>query len=368
VKYALYPFAILYGIIVSIRNLLFTVGILHSERFPVWVITIGNLSVGGTGKSPHAEYIARMMQRLSGQYDNLNLSFDKIGVISRGYGRSHKGFLLVNNSSNAREVGDEPMQLKRRLNDAYIAVDENRVRGIKILLSLNPQLRMILLDDGFQHRYVKPNFSILLTNYFAPFYADNMLPMGRLREPKNGYKRAKFIVVTNTPSGITDVEKKLIIKNINPKNSQKVFFSSVEYKPLVPVYSSIKSIPVIDKSATILLLTGIGNTHSIYNYIAEQARDVIHIPFADHHPYDNSDISKVVKTFNEISNPNKFIVTTEKDAVRLQVGDMSKDFGTAPVYYLPINVKVHDEQTFESALIENLTSLDPNNPITKKIF
>ena len=214
-KYILYPFAFLYSIVVSTRNIFFDIGILRSHRFPLWVISIGNLSAGGTGKSPHSEYIARLFEKLSRTtYENLDLSFDKMGIISRGYGRVNKGFLLVNNSSNAREIGDEPMQLKKRLKDIYVGVDESRVRGIKILLSLNPQLRMMILDDGFQHRYVKPNLSILLTNYNDPFYNDTMLPAGLLREPKGGYKRAKIIIVTNTPLNITDVEKKLILKNL----------------------------------------------------------------------------------------------------------------------------------------------------------
>ena len=361
----LYPFSFLYGTIVTGRNLLFNIGILRSRPFPLWVICIGNLSAGGTGKSPHSEYIARLMERLTKSHANLDLHFDKIGIISRGYGRINRGFLLVNNSSNAREIGDEPMQLKRRLKDIYIGVDENRVRGIKILLSLNPQLRMIIMDDGFQHRYVKPTLSILLTNYNDPFYNDHILPAGRLREPKRGYKRAKYIIVTNVPVNITDVEKKLVLKNINPTSHQKVFFSSIYYEALSPVFKTTNPIPAIDKDCTVLLLTGIANTHSIYNHMAEIARDVVHIPYADHHIYTPADIAKVVKAFNAISNPNKFIVTTEKDSVRLHLGDLMKDFGTAPIFFLPIHVKVHEEKDFEEALLNNLPPLNPNKPIQK---
>jgi tetraacyldisaccharide 4'-kinase len=365
VKYLLYPFSFLYGTIVTARNMFFNMGVLRSQRFPLWVISIGNLSAGGTGKSPHSEYIARLLLKLNGQYENLDLPPHKIGILSRGYGRLNKGFLLVNNSSNAKEIGDEPMQLKKRLKDIYIAVDEFRVRGIKILLSLNPQLRMIILDDGFQHRYVKRNLSILLTNYNDPFYNDSMLPAGRLREPKGGYKRANIIIITNIPFAISDVEKKLILKNINPTSTQKVFFSSIHYEPMAPVFKSYTPAPAIDKNCTVLLFTGIANTHSIYNHLAEIARDVVHVPFKDHHIFINADIAKIMKAFNNISNPHKVIITTEKDSMRLHVGELMKDFGTAPLVYLPISVKVHNEADFENEIIASLSPLDANKPIRK---
>ncbi len=365
-QYAAYPFALIYGTVISIRNFLFDIKVLKSRRFPIWVISIGNLSMGGTGKSPHTEYIARLMEKITHKYENLELPFNKIGILSRGYKRVTKGFLLVNNSSNAKEVGDEPMQMKQRLNKVYVGVDGNRVRGIHVLLSLNPQLRMIIMDDAFQHRYVRPDFSILLTNYNAPFYNDKMVPAGTLREPSRGYKRAQFIIVTNTPATITDIEKKLIIKNINPKSTQKIFFSSIAYKTLLPVFKNTNyPVPVIDKNYSVLLLTGIANTHSLYNHIAEIARDVVHIPFADHHLYTSSDIANVIKSYNNISNQNKVIITTEKDSVRLHLGELMKAFGTAPVFYLPIEVKVHEEKDFEEAIIANLEPLNPNKPIRR---
>lgn len=364
-KYILYPFSFLYGFVVTVRNLLFDIGIFPSRRFPIWVISVGNLSTGGTGKSPHVEYIARLLEGLTNEYQNLDLPFNKIAILSRGYGRASSGFLLVNNTSNAREIGDEPMQLKKQLKEVYVGVDERRVRGIRVLMMLNPQLRMVVLDDAFQHRYVKPTFSILLTNYNAPFYNDMMLPAGRLREPRRGYKRTQFIIVTNVPANITDIEKKLILKNINPKSKQKVFFSSIVYKPLLPVFKGNYVVPVIDKNCSVVLLTGIANTHSLYNHLAQTARDVIHIPFSDHHIFESSDIAKVIKTYNAITNPNKVIITTEKDSVRLQLGELIKDFGVAPVFYLPIKVQVHEEKDFKDAIIGNLNPLNPNKPIQK---
>ena len=365
-RYILVPFSFIYGVLLSGRNILFDLRILRSRKFPIWVISIGNLSMGGTGKSPHTEYIARLMEKLNKKYDNLDLPFHKIGILSRGYKRVTSGFLLVNKTSNAREVGDEPMQMKNRLNEVSVGVDGNMIRGIHVLLSLNPQLKLILLDDAFQHRYVRPDFSILLTNYNAPYYNDSVLPSGGLREPKSGYKRAKFIIVTNVPVNITDVEKKLIFKNINPKSSQKIFHSSIIYNSLMPVFKSKEATPSIDKNTSVVLLTGIANTHSLYNHLAEVARDVVHVEFPDHHMYTPTDIAKVTKAFTSVSNPNKIIVTTEKDSVRLVLGELMKAFGTAPVYYLPIEVKVHEEKEFEEAIISNLPSLNPNKPVTKK--
>lgn len=364
-KYILYPFAFLYGLIVTVRNLFFDLGILRSQRFPIWVISIGNLSVGGTGKSPHAEYLARLLERLTKNHENLDLPFNKIAILSRGYGRANGGFLLVNATSLATEVGDEPLQVKRKLNDVYVGVDEKRANGIKTLLSLNPGLRAIILDDAFQHRYVKRDLSILLTNYNTPFYRDHILPAGRLREPRRGYKRAQFIIVTNTPPLITDIEKKLILKDIAPKSKQMVFYSSIIYHPIAPVFAVGSPIPQIDKNHSVLLLTGIANAHSLYNHLAEIARDVIHIPFPDHHVFHAADIAKVVKSFDTISNPNKIIITTEKDAMRLQAGSLVNNFGTVPVYYIPITVKVHEEEKLEQAIISSLHPLGTDKPIRK---
>jgi tetraacyldisaccharide 4'-kinase len=364
-KFIFYPFAFLYGSAVSLRNLFFNIGILRSQGFPIWIITVGNLSTGGTGKSPHVEYIARLLENLTRRYENLDLPFEKTAILSRGYKRATRGFLLVNSSSNAREVGDEPLQLKRNLKNMYVGVDEIKVRGIRVLLGLNPQLRMVILDDAFQHRYVKPTVSVLVTNYNNPFYTDNILPLGRLREPRRGYKRAQVIIVTNVPENITDVEKKSIRDNIVPGSKQKVFFSSIIYQQLMPVYPGSPQPPGIDKNCSVLLVTGIANTHSIYNHLAEIARDVIHMPFPDHHIFHATDIAKIIKSFNNITNPDKIIITTEKDSVRLQLGELGKDFGIAPVYYLPIKVKVHEEKDFEDTIISYLNPLNPNKPIQK---
>lgn len=287
----------------------------------------------------------------------MDMPLQKIAILSRGYGRTSKGFLLVENSSNAKEVGDEPLQLKKNLKEAYVAVDEKRAHGIERLLSLAPQIRTIILDDALQHRYVKNDLSILLTNYNSPFYSDYMLPAGRLREPRVGYKRAKLIIVTNTPPNISDADKKYIIKKIQPIRKQKIFFSSISYQDLVPVFTSDIPIPIISKRYSVVLVTGIANADSLHTYLEERAKEVTHISFADHHIFQQADITKVMQSFNGIINPEKIIVTTEKDAMRLQTGSFANDFKGAPVFYIPIQVKIHKEESLVDAIISNLTPL-----------
>lgn len=354
-KYLLSPLAFLYGIVVSIRNLMFDHRIIQSKRFPTWVISIGNLSVGGTGKSPHAEYIARVLDNMNKKYLELHMPLNKMAILSRGYGRSTTGFVMVNENSHAGEVGDEPLQLKRRLKEIYVAVDEDRGHGIATLLEKDRWIHVVILDDAFQHRYVKSDLSILLTNYNFPFYKDHMLPWGRLREPRRGYKRARFIFVTDTPPGISEDEKKRIIDKINPGYKQRVFFSSIIYQDLLPVFKDTPGAAPIDKTSSVLLFTGIANPQSLYAHLNGVAKEVIHIAFPDHHIFQAEDIAKVMNAYNTISNPGKLIITTEKDAMRLQTGDLINGFGSTPVFYIPIQVKINNEEKLEDALISKLS-------------
>jgi tetraacyldisaccharide 4'-kinase len=291
------------------------------------------------------------------QDKGLDMTFDKIAILSRGYGRSSKGFVLVDTTSKAEDVGDEPLQLKRRLNKVHVAVDEKRVHGIKMLLELAPKIHTVILDDAFQHRYVKPNLSILLTSYQNPFYKDCMLPMGRLREPRKGYKRARLIMVTNAPENMSDAETKSIVDNISPRRRQRVFFSTIIYQSLMPVFKSDLPVPAIGKGFSVVLLTGIANPGELYKHLTEIAKNVIHIPFPDHHIFKSSDIAKVMESYNTIVNPDKVIITTEKDAMRLQTSGLINSFGTASVFYIPIQVKIHKEERLKDSIISNLSPL-----------
>lgn len=357
-KYLLYPFSWLYGIVVGIRNVLFNINVLHSERFPTWVISIGNLSVGGTGKSPHAEYFVRLLNNMSLKEKRLGMGFGNLAILSRGYGRITKGFLSVTETSSACEVGDEPLQLKRRLKEVFVAVDENRVEGINIILKQKPSIRAIVLDDAFQHRYVKSDLPVLLTSYYAPFYNDHLLPVGRLRESRRGYKRARVIIVTNTPENLGEADKREIIKKIKPTYKQKVFFSHIAYQPLVPVFNKELPGPALDKSYSVILFTGIANANRLRNYLAGIVKDINHISFPDHYVFQVPDITKVITAYSSLTNSNKIIITTEKDAMRLSSEELQKAFGAIPVYYMPIQVKMQKEEQLEDVLISKLTAVN----------
>jgi tetraacyldisaccharide 4'-kinase len=364
-RFLLYPFALLYGIAVYFRNMMFDIGILRSKSFPVWVISVGNLSVGGTGKSPHIEYLISILDKLSSSYKNMNITANHTAVLSRGYGRKTSGFLLVDENLTAQEVGDEPKQIKEKYKDVYVAVDEKRARGVKKLLEINKDINLFLLDDAVQHRYVTPTFSILLTNYHKPFYEDHLMPAGNLREQRRGYKRADIIIVTRTPQNLPDVEKKIVIKKINPLTHQKVFFSSVIYDAPVPVYSDSILTPKLDKNTSVVLLTGIANSNDLRKSMLAQAKEVKHINYADHHQYTLVDIMKVVDTFNRIENPDKIIITTEKDAMRLHQSSVVEQLGKLPIFYIPIHIKIREEAEFEEQVLRYLSSSKLYKPIAK---
>lgn len=363
-KLLLYPFALCYQVIVFVRNIMFDAGILRSQKFPIWTISVGNLSVGGTGKSPHIEYLIRLLGSLS-SYKNLELKPERTAILSRGYGRSTTGFLLANENSTAQEIGDEPMQMLMKFKDIQVAVDEKRVHGIKKLMELNKDLNLVLLDDAYQHRYVKPSLSILLMNFHKPFYEDAMMPRGTLREPASGYRRADIIIVTRTPNDLLDVEKKMIIKKIKPFPHQKVFFSSVIYQDMTPVYDISLFGKKITKDTSVVLLTGIANATDFKKHMGKQAKELVHISYPDHHWYSLVEIMKVVDTFNNISNPDKIILTTEKDAARLHQASIREQLEKLPVFFTPIQVKVKDEEGFEAEIVKQLGSYQLYNPIQK---
>lgn len=366
-RFLLFPFAFLYGIVVYMRNLFFDMGILRKHSFPVWVISVGNLSVGGTGKSPHIEYLIRIMEKLSPKYKNMNITDENTAVLSRGYGRKTSGFLIVNTDSTAQEVGDEPKQIKDKFKNVNVAVDEKRARGIKKLMEMNKNINLFLLDDAIQHRYVTPTIAILLTNYYRPFYEGRLMPVGRLREQKRGYKRADIIIVTRTPENLADVEKKIIIKKVNPLPHQKVFFSSVIYDNPVPVYKGALAAPVIGENTSVILFTGIANSIDLEKHIAEQAKEVHHMGFPDHHWYSLVDIMKVVDAYGRIENPDKIIVTTEKDAMRLHQSSVVEQLGKLPIFYIPIHVKIKEEEEFQDEMLRYLNASHLYKPIEKVV-
>jgi tetraacyldisaccharide 4'-kinase len=314
----LFPFAILYGSITYLRNYLYDKGILKSYSFDIPVIVVGNLSVGGTGKTPQIEYLIRL---LSPNY--------KVATLSRGYKRKSEGFILADAASTVEILGDEPFQYFKKFPDIQVAVDADRKNGIEQLLNQKSRPEIILLDDAFQHRKVKAGFYILLTAYEDLFCDDFMLPTGNLRESRNGAKRANLIIVTKCPPNITDSEQENIKKRIGVDLT--IFFSTIAYDE--KVYNDNDSIAVSDlKSTPKILLAGIANPKPFFDYLKTDKDEVM--TFSDHHHFSGSDILNIKSQAID-----KIIVATEKDFVRLNSEILVKQ-----LYYLPIKSKLISKQ------------------------
>ena len=298
----LFPFAIVYDLITSIRNFFFDVGIFKQTSFKIPVVVVGNLSVGGTGKTPQIEYLIRLLK------DN-----HKLAVLSRGYNRKTKGFVLLNENHSAEAVGDEPLQYFKKFKNIDIAVDANRVEGINTLLKQkSPEI--ILLDDAFQHRKVKGSFYILLTKFDDLFTNDFLLPTGNLRESRKGANRADVILVTKCPEDIDKIQQEAIRKKLNVYKKE-VFFTTISYASKLSGHLEI-SINEL-KNYEVLLITGIANPSPLLNFLNEKQVNFKHLKFADHHHFSSSEINNIERIFDETPSQNKIILTTEKDYTRL---------------------------------------------------
>lgn len=326
----LYPFACIYGIVMLTRNKLYDWNVLSSQSFNIPVISVGNLTVGGTGKTPQVEYIIRIL--LKKKY--------RIATLSRGYKRKTKGFVLAKPDSTYTDIGDEPLQYKNKFKDIVVAVDEKRVRGIKKLLGLYKDLDVILLDDAYQHRSVKPGFSILLTDYHNLYKEDYILPTGKLREPRCGAKRADMIVVTKTPSVFSPLVQRELISKLKPKKHQNLFYSYISYELPLAV-PGIKIPKPKDEYNTILMFSGIANPYPLQEHLKTKCFELIVLDFPDHHKYTSKDLEKITSTYDEIFSVNKCIITTEKDAMRLIKSDLIALLKDYPVYHIPIETKFH---------------------------
>ncbi len=336
----LFPFSIIYGIILFIRNKLYDVNILKSKSFDTPIITIGNLSTGGTGKSPHIEFFIR----------NLKEEF-KLATLSRGYKRKTNGYLLANINHKAEDIGDEPKQFKNKFPSVPVAVDADRRNGIQQLLNTFADLDFILLDDAFQHRKVKASINILLTEFSAPFYKDYILPMGNLRESRSGYKRADIIIVTKCPDVLSPFDLERFKNKIKPLKHQKLYFSYITYGNLIPLNALAQEKPTYKLSDySVTLISGIANPAALKFHIMRYAKEVNEIQFPDHHFFTDSDIKKVEIKFNAYISKQKIIVTTEKDAMRI---DLEK-FKHLPIFYIPIEIKFHLED--QKSILQQITN------------
>ncbi|MFD1553478.1 tetraacyldisaccharide 4'-kinase [Putridiphycobacter roseus] len=335
-RFLLFPFTLVYIIITSSRNWLYDRKIKRSFRFSLPIINVGNLSMGGTGKTPHIELLIRMFKD-----DN------KISTLSRGYGRKQYGFQLGNSKSSALTIGDEPMQFYHKFGNAIeVAVDVDRVHGVSEICLNRPEVDLVLLDDAYQHRAIQPGFNMLLTSYSDPFYDDFVLPMGNLRERRNGKNRADIIVVTKSPV-LSPKEKKDIIQKIKPKASQKVFFSQIKYGEIKPL---TKFNNFNEKDENIILVTGIAKPEPLLSQLEKSHKILKHFNFPDHYSFKEKDMGEIYNLLIKFADKSPKIVTTEKDAMRLLSNHLKEDSNDLPWFYQEIEVVIDEGKEFKDIL------------------
>lgn len=334
IRIILWPFSIIYGAILAIRNSCFDFNLFKIHKFDIPIVSIGNLSVGGTGKTPHVAFIANHVKT------SLNTA-----VLLRGYGRTTKGFLLVTNNAAVETVGDEALFYKKTFKEqVVVAVCEDRVQGVEKLKKLYPNLGIVILDDAFQHRKIHRDLDIMLMDFNKPYWKDSVLPAGRLREFSYGKKRADLIVVTKTPANIASKNKELISNKIAPKKEQKLLFSSIKYGTLTGFNSELFEIP--DR---ILLVTGIANPHPLYEHLSKVAK-VTHKIFDDHYDFTVDDIKEIHELFDTFATTNNVIVTTQKDYMRLNTPKLKKLTQNYPWFYQEIKVAFNEDKVFKELI------------------
>lgn len=336
ITYILTPVSWIYGAVTWIRNKLFDSRLLREEVFDVPVVGVGNLTVGGTGKTPHVEYIVGM---LSTRY--------RVAVLSRGYKRKTRGFIIANSKSTPDQVGDEPLQIFQKFGmRVRVAVCESRRLGIRKILDAYPDTNLIVLDDSFQHRWVKPKVSILLMDYNRPFYKDHILPLGRLRESPVQVNRADMVVVTKCPVDMTPLGYRIVKKDLELMPYQSLYFSRYEYERLEPVFAddcpyqaSLSSLTADD---SVLLLTGIAHPRYFVRHFRNYPFKVRVDHYPDHHEFTRRDIDEIAMKFKTLKGLHKIIVTTEKDAVRIAHNPYFPQDLKPFIFYIPIRVRMID--------------------------
>lgn len=358
----LYPVSLLYGMGVGVRNKLFDWGILRSKSFDVPTICVGNIAVGGTGKTPHTEYLIGLLQQ---EY--------RVAVLSRGYKRKTSGYVLADKESSMQQIGDEPYQIKKKFPEVTVAVDEKRVRGIERLSKLtDPTIEVVLLDDAFQHRYVKAGMNIVLTDYHRLFCDDTLLPAGKLREKEKAKNRAQMVIVTKCPDTIKPIDFNIISKRLQLYPYQHLYFSSLQYGGLVPVFpesgAEKRALHSLAKNEAVLLVTGIASPEIMNEEILKHTAKVQLLTFRDHHNFKNKDIKLITAQFDKIAAEKKLIITTEKDATRLANHPAVSDELKKYIYALPIETKIlqQREESFRKTIIDYVRKNKRNSSISEK--
>ena len=327
----LFPLSMWYVVVVALRNWRY-------DRRKIQptpnTIGIGNLRMGGTGKTPHTEYLIRLFKGR------------RIALLSRGYGRKSKGFVLADDTNGADMLGDEPAMMARKFSELTVAVCEDRAEGVKRLRQLENAPELILLDDVYQHRSIRPAVNILLTEHRDPYYKDYILPFGNLRESRCGRRRADIIIVTKCPQGISETERQHFEKCLKARVGQEVYFSYLEYGLPFGNYEW-------PKADNLLVITGIAHPEPMLDYLAEEY-SITHLRFGDHHGFNDSDCQKIRTLFEKMSG-SKAVITTEKDAMRMLVPEVRERLADLPIYYLPVNVCLFNEEAFTDSIIKKLS-------------
>jgi len=354
----LIPLSWFYGMGVGLRNKLFELGVLKTRSFDIPVISVGNITVGGSGKTPHVEYLVRLLKDKA-----------KVAVLSRGYKRQTKGFVLANDQSTVEEIGDEPLQMKQKFGDIYVAVDEDRCHGIDTLTSDNDtkDVDVILLDDAFQHRYVKPGINILLVDYHRMIFQDKLLPAGRLREPVEGKKRADIVIITKCPKDLRPMDYRVLTNEMGLLAYQSLYFTTLSYENLKPLFGGDeRTLDSISQDEHVLLLTGIATPQQIITDLQPYCNHIQPLTFGDHHQFTEKDIANINETFSSMPSP-KMIITTEKDACRLEKISGLNEQVRKSIYILPIHIEfmLEQEESFTNKILSYVQKNSRNSILVK---
>lgn len=357
----LLPLSWCYGLVVRLRNHFFEMGILKSRTFDTPVISVGNITVGGTGKTPHVEYLVRLLGNQM-----------KVAVLSRGYKRKSRGFVLATKESTVIDIGDEPCQIKRKFPHAYVAVDANRCEGIERLTTdkLTKDTEAIILDDAYQHRYVKAGVNILLIDYNRLIIHDKLLPAGRLREPKSGKNRADIVIVTKCPDGLLPVDFLVLTKALDLYPYQKLYFTTFRYNRLRPIYmGSEKPLSDITPETNVVLLTGIASPAQLIQQLSKYTQHITPLTFSDHHRFKAKDIQRINDVFESLPEP-KLIVTTEKDNARLFGMPGLTDIVRQNIFMLPVEIAflLDGEENFNNKIIGYVRKNARNSTLAQAKF
>lgn len=354
----LLPLSWIYGFFVRLRNTLFDIGALKSRSFTVPTIAVGNITVGGTGKTPHVEYLIRLLQ------DKF-----RVAVLSRGYKRKSRGFMLADETATVASIGDEPYQMKQKYPGVAVAVDKDRCHGIERLTddSVVKDIDVVLLDDAFQHRYIKPGVNILLVDYHRLVIYDKLLPAGRLREPLSGKDRADIVIVTKCPKDLKPMEFRVITKAMNLYPYQRLFFTRLDYDDLQPIYcGERRKLTSLRKDEHVMLLTGIASPKQMMIDLQPYTDNIHPLTFGDHHAFTPADVERINRTFNELPSP-KLIITTEKDATRFVGLEGLSEEVRHNIFTLPVKIRfmLEQEETFNENIIGYVHKNSRNSILVK---